>query len=250
MTAVRDRHQVPTEQAEHDGYFLVEDLIPAAECGRFAARLQQFACGDREPLPGIRLQREPALERSGERREGGRDIRKISGLYADDLFRNLIRHAGVIGRMGALLGDELRLYRADALMKPPVVGSEKGVHQDSPYWPIRPMSLWSCWIPFDDATIDNGCMMVVPGSHLTGPRQHVDAGDDYVIPTKDYDVDALQPVPMSRGSGLFFHSLLIHATAANVSGGPRRAAVVSYMGPMHRYLGDGAAPDYPVVSAG
>jgi phytanoyl-CoA hydroxylase len=202
--------------------------------------LQHYARGGALP-GGVQLQREPALE--GERYENGGDIRKISGLYGDELFRSLIQRADITKRIGTLIGPELRLFRADALMKPSGVGSEKGAHQDSPYWPIQPMSLWSCWIPFDDATIENGCMMVIPGSHLGGPQRHVHK-DDYVIPAEDLD---LQPVPMARGTGLFFHSLLIHATAANTSAQPRRAVTMSYMGAEHQYTGDGTAPDYPLV---
>lgn len=233
------------EHTDRDGYFIVEDLISADDCARFAGRLQQYARGGDLPA-GVRLQREPALENGGQSRVDGGDIRKISGLYGDDLFRTLIQRDVVTDRIRTMIGDELRLFRADALMKPPAVGSEKGVHQDSPYWPIRPMSLWSCWIPFDDATIENGCMMVIPGSHRDGPQRHVQDGD-YIIPTEDHDVDALLPVPMSRGTGLFFHSLLIHATAANTSAQPRRAVTMSYMGAEHQYTGDGTAPDYPLV---
>lgn len=234
-------------QFDRDGYFLVEDLVSPADCDRLAQRLYEYAGGDREPAEGIRLQREPAVERSGKFREDGADIRKISGLFADDLFHDLISSEAVSGRLHELVGAPLRLFRADALMKPAQVGSEKGVHQDAPYWPISPMSMWSCWIPFDDATIDNGCLMVVPGSHRDGPRPHEHAGDDFVIPSEHYDIDAMVAVPMKRGTGLFFHSLLLHGSAANISGEPRRAVTMSYMGPEHRYTGQETAPDYPVV---
>jgi phytanoyl-CoA hydroxylase len=244
MATTQGREHVSSEQIVHDGYVLMQDLISASECESLAERLQEYARGERT-ASGIVLQREPQLEQSS--RPDGTDIRKIAGLHADDLFRQLINRESITSTMRSLVGEELRLYRADALMKPAGIGSEKGVHQDSPYWPVEPMSLWSCWMPFDDATIENGCMMVIPGSHLGGPRKHVRTSTDYVIPTGDYDVDALLPVPMRRGSGLFFHSLLIHGTAANISGLPRRAVTMSFMGPQHRYAGAGQAPNYPVV---
>lgn len=232
---------------DRDGYFLVEDLVSPTDCDRFAERLQEYASGSREPTGSIRLQREPAVERAGKTLDDGGDIRKISGLFGDDLFRGLISSDEVGGPLREVLGSPLRLFRADALMKPAKLGSEKGVHQDAPYWPIRPMSMWSCWVPFDDATIDNGCLMVVPGSHREGPRPHVHTDDDFVIPSERYDIDAMETVPMKRGTGLFFHSLLLHASAANISGDPRRAVTMSYMGPGHDYTGDGSSPDYPVI---
>jgi len=232
---------------DRNGFFLVEDLVSPADCDRFAERLQEYASGSRPVSGRIKLQREPAVERSGKVVPGGGDIRKVSGLYDDDLFRELITSEQVCGPLREILGTPLRLFRADALMKPPKVGSEKGVHQDAPYWPIQPMSMWSCWVPFDDATIDNGCLMVVPGSHREGPREHVHTQDDFVVPSDKYDIDAMETVPMKRGSGLFFHSLLLHASAANISGQPRRAVTMSYMGPAHHYTGEGPAPDYPVI---
>ncbi|MBM7789661.1 phytanoyl-CoA dioxygenase family protein [Tenggerimyces flavus] len=245
MTASRIHHEVPVENVDRDGFFLVEELISAADCARFADRLQEYAAGSR-PLPaGVELQREPLARQQAD----GLDIRKISGLWGDDLFRSLISSEEITGRVRALVGGDLRLYRADALMKPPSVGSEKGVHQDSPYWPIEPMSLWSCWIPFDDATIDNGCMMVVPGSHRAGALPHENTAHDYVVPQTHYDVDKLVHVPMARGTGLFFHSLLVHATAANQSGSPRRAVTMSYFGPDHHHIGDAPRTPYPSVIA-
>lgn len=230
-----------------DGYFLVPDLIPTGRCDALAERLSAYARAERSLPGGMSLQREPVVERTGERRADGTDIRKISGLYGDDLFRELISSSEVADRMRDLLGPGLRLFRADALMKPAGVGSKKGAHQDSPYWPIAPMSLWSCWVPFDDATPENGCMMVVPGSHNGGARRHERTEDDYVIPAQMYDEADMQAVPMRRGTGLFFHSLLIHETAPNTSGRPRRAITMSYLAGKHRYVGPDPEPDYPPI---
>jgi phytanoyl-CoA hydroxylase len=233
--------------AERDGYFLVRGLLDPTSCRGYAERLQEYAAARRTPPAGVALQREPVLERAGQTRLDGGDIRKISWLYADDLFRNLISHPAVVRTVGALVGMPVRLFRADALMKPAGVGSEKGVHQDAPYWPVAPMSMWSIWTPFDPATLDNGCLTVLPGSHLNGPRPHVRTQDDFVVAPEHYDAADLVPLPMAPGDVLFFHSLLVHGSAANVSGQPRRAVTISYLGPDHRHTGDGAPPSYPTV---
>ncbi|MBE1607366.1 ectoine hydroxylase-related dioxygenase (phytanoyl-CoA dioxygenase family) [Actinopolymorpha pittospori] len=248
MTMQQDQHiDGLRDRAEHDGFFLVENLLSADECARYAERLDEYASGARPAGEGISIQREPELERAGQVRAGGGDIRKIDGLFHDDLLRTLISSEPVLGHMHDLVGAPAQLFRASALMKPAAVGSEKGQHQDSPYWPIAPMSLWSCWVPFDDATLDNGCLTVVPGSHHGGALPHVRTQDDYIVPTDHYDPAALVPVPMRRGTGLFFHSLLLHGSAANTSGNPRRAVTMSYLGPRHDYTGTPPTPDYPVA---
>src|SRR3954468_2418356 len=49
-------------------------------------------------------------------------------------------------------------------------------HQDEFYIPTRDRSLCGAWIAIDDATRENGCLRVLPGSHRHG----------YMYPQKDH----------------------------------------------------------------
>jgi ectoine hydroxylase-related dioxygenase (phytanoyl-CoA dioxygenase family) len=118
------------------------------------------------------------------------------------------------------------------------------MHQDSPYWPIEPMDLCSCWFTLDDATMENGCMAVLSGWHRKGPLPHIHVTDDYVIDPAHYNADEMAYYPMPAGSGLFFHSLLPHYTASNRSRTWRRAIALSYMSARSRYTGEGEVPYY------
>lgn len=223
-------------------------MLDEHDCVRYGDRLLSYARRDRTPPVGMDIQVEPAVERSDAQARGEDSIRKIDGLYHDGVFRELIKSAAIGRHVRGLLGNSVRLFRATALMKPPAVGSQKGMHQDSPYWPIEPMSLWSCWIPFDDASLENGCLIVVPGSHTRGPVRHIQTEDDYVVPSIDVDVDAAVSVPMLRGSALFFHSLLLHGSSANRSNRPRKAVTLSFMGEEHRTVPGHPAGEYPTVN--
>jgi phytanoyl-CoA hydroxylase len=242
------------QQAERDGYFLVENLLSPEECRRYIERLEDYAHGRRPLPPSVAIQREPRVARGELAAAPGEDVRKISGvagrddLPGDDLFRALVLKPEIVLRMQALMSPNLKLFRADVLMKPAAVGSAKGMHQDSPYWPIEPMALWSCWLPFDPATLENGCMMVIPGSHRRGPLPHVRVQDDYIIPEEHYDAAEAIAVPMKPGTGLFFHSLLLHGTAENRSPMPRRAVTMSYMAAESRYTGRPPKPAYLGIS--
>ena len=237
-------------QTIEQGFTLVEDILSPEQCDEVGARLLSYASGERPAPDGLGIQREQGIEGTDLDLPPGHDVRKVSGLHADDLIRDtLISHPEVVRRMETILEGRLRLYRADALMKPGRVGSEKGFHQDSPYWPIEPMSLWSCWIPLDDATVENGCMLVIPGSHHGGALPHEEINNDYAISDQHYDLDKVIPVPMKRGTGLFFHSLVVHGTAANRSGQSRRAITMSYMGDHHQHTRDDRPVDYPVITA-
>lgn len=235
-------------RAHIHGFFVIESLIDESTCDQLAARLREYASGARPPATGMLLQQEPMVARGGEHCPGGEGARKIDGLYQDELFRRLIKDQSITSLLQPLLGAEMRLYRATALMKPAGVGSEKGMHQDGPYWPIAPMSMWSCWIPLDDATPENGCLVVVPGSHLDGPRAHHETQDDFVVDPDTLDRSMFVPVRLHRGSAICFHSLLLHGSAANTSDVPRRAVTISYMGEAHRHTGTTSVPIYPVVA--
>jgi ectoine hydroxylase-related dioxygenase (phytanoyl-CoA dioxygenase family) len=240
---------------ERDGYFLVRGLLTREEVSALLDRIEAYRSGDRPVPAGIRIQVEPKVER-GEVEAGNPSaaIRKIEDLVQyDDLFQSLALKPQLVEVMRGLLGQNLKLYRNGVLMKPAGVGSAKGVHQDSPYWPIEPMNLASSWIAFDPATQANGCMMVVPGSHKLGALPHVAVQDDYVIPETHYDAGQLVPVEMEPGDALVFHSLLIHGSAPNRSSQPRRAITLSYMSTASRYVGRNRAnpepkPDYFRIS--
>ena len=236
------------QSAAEDGYFVVEDLLSLEQCQEYLRRLDDYARGHRNLPEGMAIQREPRVAR-GEITSPGDDVRKISGVaYGDDLFRQLVMHPTIVAYIQGLMGPNLKLFRADVLMKPAGVGSAKGMHQDSPYWPIEPMALWSCWMPFQPATLENGCMTGIPGSHKRGAVQHVHTQDDYVIPDELFDRSQVVPIPMKPGSGLFFHSLLLHGTAENRSPLSRRAITMSYMSAGFRYTGKPPKPEYLRIS--
>jgi ectoine hydroxylase-related dioxygenase (phytanoyl-CoA dioxygenase family) len=233
------------EQYRRDGYLLVEDLLSPDDVTALRDRVREYTHGGRD-ASALTIQVEPRVAR-GELAiaHPGDGIRKIDGLVqGDDLFRHLGIDSPVVDVIEDLLGPDLKLFRNSLLLKPPSVGSQKGWHQDSPYWPIEPMELCSCWFPLDDATPENGCMAVLPGAHHAGPLPHVPVTDDYVIAEGAIDPSAGRLVPMRAGSGLFFHSLLPHYTAPNRSQNWRRAIALSYMSARSRYTGEGEGPVY------
>jgi len=69
----------------------------------------------------------------------------------------------------------------------------------------------SVWIAITDATEENGCLCMIPGSHREGLAPHC-----FEIPTKFRDA-YVTPVPMKAGSALFFHRLTKHSSLPNQS---------------------------------
>ena len=240
--------QLTSEQLDsyaRDGYVVVEDLLTQAEVEALRERVHEYTHGGK-PWDGIKVQIEPRIER-GELAVAhpGDGVRKIDFLVQhDDRFRHLGLHENIVGIVEQILGPDLKLFRNSLLLKPPEVGSVKGMHQDSPYWPIEPMELCSCWFTLDDATLENGTMAVIPGAHKRGALPHVHVTDDFVVDERYYDMADTVVTPIRAGGGLFFHSLLPHYTAPNRSDKWRRAIALSYMSAHSKYTGDGESPVY------
>lgn len=240
--------QLTCEQLEayhRDGYIAVEDLVSSKEVDELGRRLREYS-HDGRPPGEIRIQVEPRVER-GELKvdHPGDGIRKVGNLVqGDDLYRALGLHENIVGIIEQILGPDIKIFRNDLLMKPPEVGSQKGWHQDSPYWPIKPMALCSFWFTLDDATLENGCLAVLRGWHKKGPLPHVKVTDDFVIQDEYKDSSDSVLAPVRAGGGVFFHSLLPHYTAPNRSNKWRRAIALSYMSAKSQYTKEGESPVY------
>jgi ectoine hydroxylase-related dioxygenase (phytanoyl-CoA dioxygenase family) len=102
--------------------------------------------------------------------------------------------------------------------------------------PTRDRSLNAAWMALDDATVENGCLWVIPGSHRLGviwpDRAHNDERFDCVVESYQfpYSDDAALPVEAKAGSIVFFNGYLLHRSMPNrAAGGFRRALVNHYM---------------------
>jgi phytanoyl-CoA hydroxylase len=109
-------------------------------------------------------------------------------------------------------------------------------HQDEFFIPTRDRSLTATWIALDDATVENGCLWVLPGSHRRGviypAREQDDPRFDCTTEAFDFpyrNSDAV-PVEIPAGTALIFNGYLLHRSLQN-SGqhGYRRALANHYM---------------------
>lgn len=179
-------------------------------------------------VPGASLQYEPGFSPAGKdaaQRELG--VRKFFQFaQGDQFFWDLIHTPAISGVVETALGAQAQLLQSLALVKPPEIGIPKDWHQDTPYFPITPVTeTVGLWIALDNATLENGCMQVVPGSHAGGPVPHVQGPTGWKL---DAEASARAhaaavALPMPSGSALLFDANLLHFTDANRSPMRRRA---------------------------
>lgn len=143
-------------------------------------------------------------------------------------LKAMAEHPKLLKLVQQMIGDTPELHQDMALLKPPRIGREKPWHQDHAYFdlPVN-TTVVGVWIALDEATTDNGCMIVYPGSHRQGPVVHFQRRDWQICDTHTRQQEVLA-VPLKPGGALFFHSLIQHGTPANNTTQRRRAVQFHY----------------------
>ena len=146
-----------SEVAEYraSGYCVLENVIPGIDLHRAIEPLREsYAVGS-------------AGSTDRYNKDGRVDFRKISNLAnRHEGFRRLACHPAVVSAVETLLDQTALLFRDVLVIKPARDGAHLDYHQDSEYWDILPRELISAWFAFRDLGPTDGCLKVIPGSHL------------------------------------------------------------------------------------
>lgn len=149
-------------------------------------------------------------------------------------FHDILWNPAFVMAASQLLGNRaVRFWHDQLFCKPARHGGVVAWHQDYSYWTRTvPMQHLTCWTGLDDASVDNGCLYYVPGSHRWGLLDKPElAGDmDGLLGyLSDEQRAAFQPVPieMKKGYATFHHPLMVHGSYENKSDRSRRAFVLN-----------------------
>lgn len=216
------------EQIAHfqrEGYLVTGPILTAEEREAARAAYDRIFHATEKPASYRNLG-----QKEGEEVSAGAVLQIIDMHKLDPIFRHLLHKAALLDMAEGVLGTpHIRLYHDQALYKPALHGDEVPWHQDNGYWRLDPPKAASLWIALDDATLENGCMWVIPGSHRAGEAGHQRAGQ-YIAQLKaDADETLAVPIPLPAGSGMFHHCRTLHRTLPNLSPNQRRAWVMHYM---------------------
>lgn len=151
------------------------------------------------------------------------------------LARSMLAHPRIVEVLTRIVGPNVKCMQSMLFIKHAGKPGQAW-HQDECFIPTRDRSLAAAWIALDDATVDNGCLWVLPGSHRSGviwpTRPQTDPEFDPVPTAHDFpyrDEDAV-PVEVPAGAVVFFHGYLLHRSLRNRRpSGFRRALVNHYM---------------------
>jgi phytanoyl-CoA hydroxylase len=221
-------------QFSRDGYQIVRGLVPAEACARMRASAERDLAAAVPPVeyeadtqyPGA----PPSLDAPG-----GRTVRRLLQAYVRDAaFREWATAAPIVERLKQLLGPQIALSQAHhncVMTKDPAYSSLTSWHRDIRYWSFERPELVSVWLALGEERRDNGCLLLLPGSHaMDFDATRLDeaqflrtdhAENAALLETQVYA--ELQP-----GDVLFFHCRLFHAAGSNRAARTKFSAVFTY----------------------
>lgn len=168
-------------------------------------------------------------------------------------YRETIHNRDITGAVRDLMGaSRVRLWHDQVISKPPGDNKKFAFHHDFYFWPLGRPTMVTCWLALDDATVANGCMHVIPGSHRDPRFQPVgcDLSEElHLSPrprgpgepaslydaVRGWDADRATPVELKAGECMFHHCLNYHMTPENWTDRQRRAFVMIFMPDGTRY---------------
>ncbi len=212
------------------GYLVIHDAFTGAEVADALAGLLDLIGGVYPAYRGIQYEkhvRDLVAALPGEQRQDV--VRKLFKMVEyEQRIAALAQHPPMLAVLARLIGGTPEMFQDQALLKPPLIGREKPWHQDNAYFNLPPETMVvGVWIALDQATPENGCMYVIPGTHRAGPIVHFKRRDWQICDT-DVAVDDAWTVPLKAGGCLFFHGLLHHGTPPSRSPQRRRALQFHY----------------------
>jgi phytanoyl-CoA hydroxylase len=238
-------------QYHQQGYLKLGKLSGGEELAGMQRRIDEIMLG-KVPFDGyMQLDKGGAYENLD---GGGKfagptlEYRKIQDLERDPLYLSYMQkpifreicdyHYGAHA--------DIACFRAMFMNKPARKGTLLPWHQDGGEgWGLDRDPLATIWLALDPATVANGCVEVIPGSHKLGllsKQGHTITKEQvakYCGPGKSVFLE-LQP-----GECALLHNLLLHRSDVNKTDIPRRAFSVCYMDARTTQLKDGKK--FPVI---
>lgn len=207
---------------QRDGFVLIEGFLDADELAAWrsatdVAVMQRLAAGDGGAGDEYYRRTFLQLQRLADTNDA------IAELVLDQQLGKIL---ATLARI-----DGVRVWHDQALIKPPY-GNPTAWHLDNPFWSFFSHDAISIWVALDDATIANGCLWYLPGTHRSARFELTEIGSSFGALFDAYpewlEIEPV-PAPCAAGGAVFHNGLVAHAAGANMTPRPRRAMTCAYM---------------------
>jgi len=231
------KHQLTTEQIESyrsSGFLVIENFLSGDELEHWQKTVTT-AVKERGgiKIPGKEIKVGEADGINEDADYFGKVFDQLINLWQTDKDVKEIMLDERLGKMAAQLAgvDGIRIWHDQALIKRPWA-NPTAWHLDTPFWSFSDRNAISIWVALDNATLENGCLFFIPGSHKQTSFDKITIGrnmdgifDVYPQLKNSMPIAA----PMKAGSCSFHNGLTVHGANANMTSGFRRAMTCAYM---------------------
>ena len=228
FAAVTDAH---VAKFHEQGFLIVENAFTAQEIQVALDGLFHLLSGEVEEFNGVQYEQASAgVAVEGLPPEKKQDyVRKFMSFVDYDVRLNkFAHHPLLLALVERIIGEAPGSVPKHGASQAPPPGPRQALAPGSRLFQFELNTrVVGCWIALDESTIENGCMVIAPGSHLKGPVVHFRRRDWQICDT-DVDNSGAVAVPLKPGGLLIFQSLLHHGTPPNSTGLRRRALQFHY----------------------
>ena len=159
------------------------------------------------------------------------EISKLFRIHSRGIFNEFINNEVLCDILEDILGPNVDCFLSQFIFKNPGAWGQPW-HQDSSYFPFDREPQVGAWLATSEATLENGCLVILPGSHKEHLHEHLPddrKGSNYgYTEIKDHDFSQETPMTLNTGDLLLFHSFLMHKSYDNNSQARRTAMVYHF----------------------
>jgi phytanoyl-CoA hydroxylase len=213
---------------EDFGYLIGPDMMTEEEINQLKQETAKIFRGERGIVDGL-------IE--VDTNESDKDVlKKYLAIHFPHKMSSVIKksltHEKIIEVLTGIVSPNVKCMQSMLFVKGPGKAGQSW-HQDEFYIPTRDCSLVGVWIAIDEATVENGCLWIIPGSNKPSyirPRE-ANHSDEYAdvdtINISSYSADSI-PVEVKSGSVVFFNGYTLHSSKRNKTTDCFRTALVNH----------------------
>ena len=208
-----------------NGYIVVENVLSDDELAALRRVTDEFverARGIDESDEVFDLEPNHSAERPR--------LRRIKDPIAQHaVYDQIFRHDGILDIVEQLIGPGVRRNNTKLNMKEPDHGSAVEWHQDWAFYPHTNDDVLAVGVCMDDMTVENGCMLMVPGSHKGVLYSHHENGVFVgAVSDPEFQAGETAKCQVKAGGITIHHARTLHASTPNHSANPRRLLLFEY----------------------
>jgi ectoine hydroxylase-related dioxygenase (phytanoyl-CoA dioxygenase family) len=222
------------EQFWRDGVLTLPNAVTPAQLAAVRAQLQTWIDDSRgHSTPwGECIDGRARFDLAAGHRAEDPQLRRVNApSEISDAFRDVMMNSRMTDMVADLIGPDVAYHHCKINLKLPGANTEVGWHQDFPFTPHTNDDLVTALLFLDDVTMENGALMVVPGTHKTGLHSLYREATFTAMVADDVAADAERvavPAIGPAGSVCLMHTALLHGSRANGSAFSRNLFIAVY----------------------